>query len=161
MRGGGVDWTGRFVLPDGPRRLRKIGRRPLTAHCGDGTVEVFGDFGEGGGVEALAKAVELAEAHDERTPAVGVDAVLSVGDEEGVVDVGADDADLEGDGCGGLVRAMAEGVGGLEDGFELDRAFRDAGCADEVGWGGGETSSGELVRFVAIAHGLFVGWYGV
>ena len=68
----------------------------LAGHVGDGAVGGFGDLGQGGVVEAVAEAVEVAEAHDEGTPAVGVDAVGVVREKDAVVDVGADDADFEG-----------------------------------------------------------------
>jgi hypothetical protein len=74
-----------------------------------------------------SEAVELAEAHEERSPPVGVDAVFVTQNEEGRVDVGADDTDLKGEGSRRLVRAVAEVVRGFKDSFELNRALGDAG----------------------------------
>lgn len=68
-------------------------------------------------VQAIAEAVKVAKAHDEGTPAVRVDSVGVAGEKQAFVDVGANDANLEGEGGAGLVGPCAEGVNGFEDGF--------------------------------------------
>jgi len=109
----------------------------------------------------IAEAIELAEAHQNGSPLVGVDAIFLSGYEDRWIDMGANDADLKGDGTGVFVRTMAEGMRGFEDGLKLDGALRDAGRSDECGRRGRELGGFELLLFVAIAHGEFVRGNGI
>lgn len=82
-------------------------------------------------------------------------------DEESIVDVSTDDADLEGKNVRSLVWTMAEVMDGLDDCFELDRALLSAGRIHEIGSERCETGDSEFVWFVTIAHGDLVRWNGV
>jgi len=73
----------------------------------------------------------MAKAHDERTPLVWINVVFSASNQDGWIDMGSHDPDLERQGCVCLVRASAESMDGFKDRFQLNRAFMNAWRLDQ------------------------------
>ncbi len=82
----------------------------------------------------FAEAVKLAEAHHERAPAVGVDAIGVAGQLNILVDMDADDFDFESDEpAAHRIVVLGERMAAFEHGFKLHRAFDDPRRRNQIG----------------------------
>ncbi|OWY59562.1 hypothetical protein B7486_73910, partial [cyanobacterium TDX16] len=99
-----------------PDRVSSGGRGP-TRSAIRGPPQLLVHLGQAGGASAWAEAVELAEAHDQRTPSIGVDLGRGALVEDRRVSVHGDDAQLDGHHVRRHARiAVAERRDRLDDG---------------------------------------------
>ena len=112
-------------------------------------------------MDTISESVELAEAHEEWAPQIGVDMLWLTGHLDGLVDVSSNDSHLKRQSAGYFIGPRSERMDGFENSFELNGALGDARRGDKIGRSLSQACNGKLLALVTISHSCLVGWNGI